>query len=237
MTVLFGIMMAVILLVIVIFNIFIFRMLQPLNRLIKTIIQILSDWELSPQTNSYQKGEIETLGEFFYMTIIDQLTGIYNRRYFDGNLKKIIKSHSRTNSTFSLLMLDIDFFKNYNDTYGHDAGDNCLRTIAVAIAKCITRDEDFVARYGGEEFVVVLPNTDINGVNLIAKKILEKVCECRIPNEASDIADYVTISIGGTTGVVKHLQSGSDYIKCADKALYESKKNGRNKYTFVDFAS
>jgi diguanylate cyclase (GGDEF)-like protein len=235
MTILFGIMMAVILFVIIIFIIFIIRMLEPLNRMVKTIIQTLSDWELNPQADSYQKGEIETLGEFFNMTIIDQLTGIYNRRYFDGNLKKIIKSQSRTGGTLSLLMVDIDYFKKYNDTYGHQAGDNCLRIIAVTLSKCITRDEDFVARYGGEEFAVVLPNTDSNGAHFVAEKLREKVNECKILNEASDIAEYITISIGGTTSVVKHLQKGSGYVNYADKALYESKKNGRNRYTFVNF--
>jgi methyl-accepting chemotaxis protein len=235
MTVLFVIMTIVILFVIVIFNLFIFRMLEPLNRMVKTIIQTLSEWELNPQTNSYQKGEIETLGEFFHLTIIDQLTGIYNRRYLDGNLKKIIKAHSRTGSILSLLMIDIDYFKNYNDTYGHDAGDSCLRTVAAALARCITREEDFIARYGGEEFVIVLPDTDSNGAHFVAKKLREKIYECKIPHETNDIADYVTVSIGGTTNIVNHLHSGSDYIKCADKALYESKKNGRNRYTFVDF--
>jgi diguanylate cyclase (GGDEF)-like protein len=235
MTVLFGIMTAVILFIIVIFNIFIFSLLEPLNRMTKTITQTLSDWELHPQASSHQKGEVETLGEFFHLTIIDQLTGIYNRRYFDGNLKKIIKSHSRTGISLSLLMLDIDCFKKYNDTYGHGAGDNCLRAVAAAMTECITRDEDFIARYGGEEFAVVLPNTDSNGASLIAEKILEKVRECGIPHGASDIADYITISIGGTTGVVKHLQNGSEYIKYADKALYESKRNGRNRYTFINF--
>ncbi|MDR0487325.1 MAG: diguanylate cyclase [Treponema sp.] len=235
MTVLFGTMTAVILSIIVIFNVFIFRMLEPLNRMTKTIIQTLSDWELHPQADTHQKGEIETLGEFFHLTIIDQLTGIYNRRYFDGNLKKTIKAHSRTGGVLSLLMIDIDCFKKYNDTYGHDAGDSCLRAVAAALADCITRDGDFAARYGGEEFAVVLPNTDSNGANLIAEKILEKIRGCKIPHRASNVADYVTVSIGGTTGAVKHLQNGSDYVKCADKALYESKKNGRNRYTFKSF--
>lgn len=237
MTVLFGIMMAVILVIICIFNIFVFRMLEPLFLMIKKIVQTLSEWELSPQTDFLQKGEIETLGELFHMTIIDQLTGIYNRRYFDGNLKRIIKSHSRTDGTLGLLMIDIDYFKNYNDTYGHVAGDNCLRTVAAVMSNCITRDEDFIARYGGEEFVVVLPNTDINGVRFVAEKLLEEVYKCKIPHETSDIADYVTVSIGGTAGIVRHLQNGNNYIKCADTALYESKNNGRNKYTFVDFTS
>jgi len=167
------------------------------------------------------------------LTIIDQVTGIYNRRYLDGSLKKILKLHSRTGGSLSVLMIDIDYFKKYNDAYGHDAGDDCLSIVAVALSQCVIRNEDFVARYGGEEFTVVLPNTDENGARMVAEKILEKMREYNIPHKTSDIAEFVTVSIGGTTGIINHLQNGSDYIKTADKALYESKKNGRNKYTFL----
>jgi len=133
-------------------------------------------------------------------------------------------------------MIDIDYFKKYNDTYGHDAGDNCLKTVASNLSECVIREEDFIARYGGEEFVVVLPNTDENGACLIAEKMLEKIRECNILHKTSDTAGYVTVSIGGTTGIINHLQNGSDYIKAADKVLYESKKNGRNRYTFLKTA-
>jgi len=235
MTALFGIMMIVIFSVFVIFNIFIIGMLEPLNSMVKKVNQTLSDWELRPYEENRQSDEIGTLGEFLNMTIIDQLTGIYNRRYLDGHLKKIIKYLSRNVANFSLLMIDIDNFKKYNDSYGHDAGDDCLKLVASAISQCITRDDDFVARYGGEEFVVVLPNTDRNGAQVVAEKILDRLRECNIPHKASETANYVTVSIGGTTGIAKYFHNGSDYIKCADKALYESKKNGRNRYTFGKF--
>jgi diguanylate cyclase (GGDEF)-like protein len=235
MTVLFAVMMTVIFSVFVVFNIFIVGMLEPLKRMIKTINQALSDWEIKPHENNNQNDEIETLGEFLNMTVIDQLTGIYNRRYMDGYLKMIINSLARNAGRLSLLMIDIDYFKKYNDTYGHDAGDNCLKTVAAALSQCITRSDDFIARYGGEEFTVILPNTDKNGAQLIAEKLLEKIRECNIPHKASCIADHITISIGGTTGIVKHLHHGRDYIKAADKALYESKKNGRSRYTFKVF--
>ncbi len=235
MTVLFGIMMTIIFAVFVVFNIFVVGMLEPLNRMVKTINQTLFDWELKPVEDNSHRDEIRTLGEFLNMTIIDQLTGIYNRRYMDGHLKKIIKSMVRANSNLSLLIIDIDYFKKYNDTYGHDAGDNCLRTVASTLSKCVSRDLDFVARYGGEEFAVVLPNTDKNGAHVIAEKLLEKVRECNMPHKASLIADCVTISVGGTTSIVKHFHHAQDYIKAADKALYESKKNGRNRYTFENF--
>jgi len=237
MTVLFGVMMTVIFCVFIFFNIFIFIILEPLNQVVKTINQTFDDWDLNSMEGEHHKDEVGTFREFFHLTIIDQLTGIYNRRYLDGNLKKIIKLYSRTGGNLSVLMIDIDYFKKYNDAYGHDAGDDCLRAVAAALSQCVIRDEDFVARYGGEEFAVVLPNTDENGARLVAERMLEKARECNIPHKSSDIAGYVTISIGGTTGVINHLQHGSDYIKTADKALYESKKNGRNRYTFLKILS
>jgi len=235
MTALFIVMMIVIFSIFVVFNIFIFGMLEPLNRMVKKVTQTLSEWEVKLHEERNNSDEIGTLGEFLDMTIIDQLTEIYNRRYLDGHLRKIINSLARNSGKLSLLMIDIDYFKKYNDTYGHDAGDKCIKEVVSAITDCITREEDFTARYGGEEFVIVLPNTDQNGAQLIAEKILEKVRNCNIPHEKNEVAKYVTVSIGGTTGIVNHLQLGSDYIKCADKALYESKQNGRNRYTFGNF--
>ena len=232
MAVLFSIMMAVIFSVFIFFNIFIVIILEPINNMVKTINQTFTDLGIKPHEED-NKDEIRTLGEFFHMTIIDPLTGIYNRRYLDGSLKKMIKLHSRTGASLSVLMIDIDYFKKYNDTYGHDTGDKCLRIIAAVLSHCVIRGEDFIARYGGEEFAVVLPNTDKNGARLIAERMLEKVRESNIPHSTSDIAGFVTVSIGSTTGIINHLQHGSDYIKAADKALYESKKNGRNRYTFL----
>jgi diguanylate cyclase (GGDEF)-like protein len=153
----------------------------------------------------------------------------------DGNLKKIIKSLSRTDGKLSLLMLDIDFFKRYNDNYGHDMGDKCLKEVASVLSQCITRKDDFVARYGGEEFVVVLPNTDKKGACMIAERLLQRVYQSGIPHDKSDAAEFVTVSIGVTTGIVKYSQNGTDYVKCADSALYKSKRGGRNRYTFEAF--
>ncbi|MDR2953313.1 MAG: diguanylate cyclase [Treponema sp.] len=162
----------------------------------------------------------------------DSLTGIYNRRYFDENLKRIMKSLARSESTLGIMMIDIDFFKNYNDTYGHAEGDKCLKTIAKVISQCITRADDFVARYGGEEFVIVLPHTSTNGLRLIAARLLEKVRKRGIPHKSSAVADYVTISIGVTAGKVHHTHNGINYMQRADEALYKSKQTGRNKFTF-----
>jgi len=237
MTALFIIMMIIILSIFLILNLFVAELLEPLQLLIKTINQNKSDWGIIGHNESRQKDEIATLGELLDLTTIDQLTGIYNRRYMDGNLRKLIKTLSRTKSKLSLLMIDIDFFKNYNDTYGHDMGDKCLKTVAESLSQCITREDDFIVRYGGEEFAIVLPNTDEDGARQVADKLLKKIRECKIPHEKSGASDCVTISIGGTTGIVSHLNDPYDYIKCADTALYESKHNGRNRYTFISLVS
>jgi len=162
----------------------------------------------------------------------DALTGIFNRRYFDETLNYLIKMLSRSGGTISLLMIDIDFFKNFNDTYGHGEGDMCLKMVANAIVGCTTRSADFVARYGGEEFCAVLPNADEAGAIMVAEKMLEAVSILGIPHGKSDAADHVTISIGVTTGNVNHLQNADEYIKSADDMLYQSKNKGRNRYTF-----
>jgi len=166
---------------------------------------------------------------------IDALTGIFNRRYMEENLQRIKKSLSRSGGVLSILMLDIDYFKKYNDHYGHAAGDVCLKAIAETIAGTLLRQDDFVARYGGEEFIVVLPNTNRDGACQIAKKILDSIQKSNIPHEKSDVARHVTISIGVATGEVERNVKIDEYVKCADKALYAAKNGGRNRYTYTDF--
>jgi len=162
----------------------------------------------------------------------DSLTGIHNRRFLDESMKRVISSLSRSNSLLSLLMIDIDFFKLYNDTYGHLEGDKCLQIVAQTLSNTITRVDDFVVRYGGEEFVVVLPNTDENGARLIAEKLLDNIRNCNVPHEQNDAANCLTISIGATTGKVAHTHSADDFVRKADELLYKSKQNGRNRYSF-----
>jgi len=165
----------------------------------------------------------------------DPLTGIYNRRFMEDSLKRIILSLKRSGGVLSLMMIDIDYFKKYNDTYGHSEGDTCLKEIAETISKTLSRPDDFVARYGGEEFAVILPNTDETGSRYIAGKILENVRKRNIPHKKNEVANHVTVSIGVTSSSVEKTQTGGDYIKQADKALYQSKQNGRNRYTYIDF--
>ena len=172
--------------------------------------------------NAYIRAEVD----------YDALTGIHNRRFFDENMKRVISSLSRSCSLLSLLMIDIDFFKRYNDTYGHVEGDKCLKIVAQTLSQSITRADDFVVRYGGEEFVLVLPNTDEQGARLIAEKLLKNIQNCNIPHEQNDAANCLTISIGATTGKALHTHSADDFVKKADEMLYKSKQNGRNRYFF-----
>jgi len=164
----------------------------------------------------------------------DALTGIYNRRFMDDNFKRIINSLARTNGVLSVMMLDIDFFKKYNDAYGHSTGDECLRSVAKALYET-ARMDDCVIRYGGEEFVILLPNTDERDAEKIAARLLKNVRALKIPHADSGIADHVTVSIGATTVKVSLYHKYMNYIERADKALYTSKNTGRNKYSHLKY--
>jgi len=171
--------------------------------------------------------QLETENEKLFL---DGLTGIYNRRYFDDAIVRLIKSASRTDGVLSLMMIDIDFFKKYNDTYGHMAGDDCLKTAAGVLAASMLRPDDFVARYGGEEFVAVMPDVDETGARTVAERMLKNMQKRRIPHENNDAAKCITFSIGIATGKVERTHSADDFIKLADKMLYKSKQDGRNRY-------
>jgi len=164
---------------------------------------------------------------------LDPLTNIYNRRYLDENLKRVLSSLSRSNAALSVMMIDIDHFKKYNDTYGHTKGDDCLKAIASTLESSMSRADDFVVRYGGEEFTIVLPNTEERGAHLMAGKLLNNVRNLAIPHETSDAASYITISIGVISGIVKHTHSADYWIGLADEMLYKSKREGRDRYNFM----
>ena len=179
-----------------------------------------------------QKGQITDLSDKVHH---DALTGIYNRRYMEEALDRVVKTLQRaSDGLLSVLMMDIDYFKKYNDNYGHAEGDNCLRAVAQAINNSLMRDDDFAARYGGEEFTVVLPNTNEDGARAIAERILENLRLCNIPHEKSEVSPIVTLSIGIATDNVKAVDNVKDFIKRADEALYYSKEHGRNRYTFFE---
>lgn len=154
----------------------------------------------------------------------DELTGIYNRRYIEETLRDY-------KGALSVVMLDVDFFKRYNDTYGHSSGDECLKAVAKSMCCAALNSLDFAARYGGEEFLVVLPGAGSERACTVTEEILESVLGRRISHEKNDASEWVTISAGIATGVVNFDYSAEDFIKRADIALYHSKQTGRNKYT------
>lgn len=159
---------------------------------------------------------------------IDGLTEIYNRRAFDETLEQYWKAAARTSSPLSLILIDIDFFKNFNDHYGHAKGDLCLKQVASLFKRTLRRPQDFVARYGGEEFVFLLPETDAAGVATIGRSILDAVRHLHLEHNNSPIEEYLTVSLGGSTCFPENEASSVSLIKKADSALYFAKENGRN---------
>lgn len=162
---------------------------------------------------------------------VDALTEVPNRRAFDHTLSRVWREHERSEQPLSMLMIDIDFFKRYNDRYGHQAGDVCLKQVASALSKCIYRPSDFLARYGGEEFVMLLDETDAPGAELVAKRACNSIESLHLTNEGSEISDWVTISIGVASLTSLKDQASEQLLKQADQALYDAKEQGRNRYT------
>jgi len=180
--------------------------------------------------------ELESINEELdQMAHKDSLTGLSNRRYFDEQLENEFNRTVRTKNPISLIMMDIDYFKLFNDTYGHVDGDSCLRGVALAFKKAVQRPIDIIARYGGEEFICILPNTDFNGAMFIAEKIRIKVESLSIKHKNSSISDYVTTSIGVIT-MSKHVKDITPVrlVDACDKQLYTAKSHGRNRVIGMD---
>ncbi|MFB2839387.1 diguanylate cyclase domain-containing protein [Floridanema evergladense] len=164
------------------------------------------------------------------LALIDQLTQVANRRCFDRTLSDEWTRLIREQRPLSLLLCDIDYFKQYNDNYGHTDGDVCLKLIAQALRKGVQRPIDLVARYGGEEFAIILPHTDSNGAVIVAQKIQQAIQELHLPHVASIVSKCVTISIGIATKIPTLETVPLDLIEAADRALYQAKSTGRNRF-------
>ena len=162
----------------------------------------------------------------------DGLTGIANRRTFDDRIELEWLRSKRERQPLSMLLIDVDFFKRYNDNYGHQQGDECLRQIASSVEGALFRPADLAARYGGEEFAVIMPNTNEPGAEAVAARVCERVRALKIAHAHSDVADHVTISVGVATmtHAADQAQSFADLIAHTDKALYTAKHAGRNRY-------
>jgi diguanylate cyclase (GGDEF)-like protein len=167
---------------------------------------------------------MELQGQIF----IDGLTGIPNRRRFDEHVENEFRRAKRSGSPLSLAMIDVDAFKDYNDNYGHQQGDDCLILIAAALTRILGRPCDLVARYGGEEFVALMPDTNADGAHSLAQAMRREVESLAIEHAHSGVAPHVTISVGLLTQVPSHNTVISHLIGAADRALYQAKRNGRN---------
>ena len=160
---------------------------------------------------------------------LDGLTGIPNRRALDEALEREWRRGTRSLKPLSLLMMDIDHFKSYNDSCGHLAGDDCLRDVAQSLKVPLGRAADFVGRYGGEEFLAILPETDEAGAMTVAREILGGVANLAIPHPASPLGEVVTASIGIATAIANRDHQHTWLLQEADKALYQAKQAGRNR--------
>lgn len=163
------------------------------------------------------------------LAFLDGLTGVYNRRFFDQQLQVELARSIRTGNPLALIMLDIDYFKRYNDHYGHQAGDECLRQIALALKGCLRRPADLLARYGGEEFVCILPETDFDAALDLAASMEQTVRRLQIPHAGSEMAAIVTISLGVAGRGNDRLDSVETLMVVADKQLYQAKAAGRGR--------
>jgi len=162
------------------------------------------------------------------MSYVDGLTSVANRRRFNECLEAEWNRAVRSRLSLSLMILDIDFFKQFNDHYGHTAGDECLVLIARALNSCVKRDSDLVSRYGGEEFAIVLPETDCSGAETVAAKIQSSIRDLAIAHEFSPAAPHVTVSIGIACVVPAEKNTHMKLLEAADQKLYAAKQAGRN---------
>lgn len=177
---------------------------------------------------SREKKLRELASELESQTLVDGLTGIANRRRFDLHLDDEFRRAKRHDSPLSLVMIDVDYFKDYNDNYGHQRGDDCLVQLAGALSRVLNRARDLAARYGGEEFTVILPDTNEDGALQIAEVMRAEVEALRIEHAYSGVANYVTVSLGVSTLTPDHTSKTGSLIHAADRALYQAKRSGRN---------
>lgn len=160
----------------------------------------------------------------------DGLLQVANRAYFDTRLADACANAFRSEQPLGLLMIDVDYFKRYNDRYGHQAGDACLQAVAAAVQSAMLRSSDLVARYGGEELAVILPETDPAGTAAVAARVVAAVAALALPHEASDAAVHVSVSVGAVSRIPAQPDAGALLVQQADAALYRAKGQGRNRW-------
>lgn len=164
------------------------------------------------------------------LTLTDVLTGVANRRSFNEAMDNEWRRCARSEQPLAVIMIDIDHFKNYNDAYGHQQGDQCLQQVASAMKRCAGRPPDLLARYGGEEFIILLPAVGGDGAEVVANRILEEVRGLNLPHSASSVSDQVTVSMGVAAVHPSDDNDPEALIRTADALLYRAKETGRNRY-------
>ncbi len=188
------------------------------------ITELAKSFERFATTIELQKNTLEE------MSLLDALTGIANRRAFDDYYSQALNVASRQRWPLTVLLIDVDYFKQYNDNYGHSQGDVCLKQVAALIKQQMPRKTDTLARYGGEEFAVLLPDTDLEGATTVTRNILDAFKNAQIPHDFSGVADHVTVSIGISVGQQQDGRITLPSVEAADKALYKAKRTGRNRW-------
>ncbi len=172
---------------------------------------------------------MDAVAELKELSTMDGLTGIANRRFFDEYSEKEWKRAQRDKQSFTVVMIDLDNFKSYNDTYGHQQGDLCLKKVSSVIKNAMKRPADLVARYGGEEFVLILPETDMEGAYKLAEQLRQDVMNLNLEHSNNNCGKVVTISLGAATGTADPEKAFTELLSNADKALYKAKDSGRNR--------
>lgn len=222
---------------------YLFKPIEPviLQSKVKFFIELYNQNKIIEQQKTLLEIKIKELSELKAanfnlenLSYTDGLTGISNRRNFDSYIEMSWNNCLNASKPLSLIIMDIDYFKLYNDNYGHIKGDDCLKAVAKELTKSAKRTLDLSARYGGEEFVIILPETHKDGAEIIAEEIRKNIINLDIPHESSPISKNVTLSLGVTTMVPNNQHTISEFINDADKALYEAKSLGRNRTCFMD---
>jgi len=208
----------------------------PLLGLVNEQVGIVEHFKDITERKDYQEKLEKANSELQRLATIDGLTQVANRRHFEETLSREWLRMRREGLPLSLILSDVDFFKRYNDHYGHPAGDECLQSVAQCMQSSIHRPSDFVARYGGEEFAVILPNTDSQGASVVAENIRREILSMKREHVGSDVCGFVTMSFGVAT-VIPTSDGSADLeglVKTADDALYASKEANRNCVTVTD---
>jgi len=197
------------------------------------------DYIMKPVVNEVVLARVKTHLELVrarkllrYLSDTDGLTGLFNRRTLDKRLEIEVRRCFREQQELSIILIDIDFFKKYNDHYGHQPGDDCLQKVALAIKNMPMRPSDFVARYGGEEFMIVLPNSNAEGIEKISRLMHETIHALKLEHVASETR-YLTISAGAGTFKLTAESTVAELIEKVDDCLYQAKESGRNQSVFI----